>query len=186
MKGLIFSDSMIIAFLEGRKTVTRRLVKLNFKPSRCYSANLESPPLWWDFYDEDGTIKRIKSPYRTGETVYIKETWTIHLCAGREVEQIHYRADGLSCPIEGEKLKWKSSRYMPEWASRCHARIKHVRPPERIQEITRLEAVKEGCPIREDIIAMDVLKWFISLWEILHPRSWDRNDWVWPIELEKI
>jgi hypothetical protein len=26
---------------------------------------------------------------------------------------------------------------------------------------------------------------FQTLWESLHPGSWERNDWVWRIELER-
>ncbi len=69
---------------------------------------------------------------------------------------------------------------MPEWAARSHALIVSVRP-ERIQEITFQDLEREGFSGELNAASSE----FIGIWESLHPGSWERNDWVWRIELEK-
>ncbi len=96
--------------------------------------------------------------------------------------------------------RWRSPRFMPEWASRSHALIVSVRP-ERVQEITFCELLNEGMEVdtvaryvlNEDGIPIDcypepdpstLMEQFADLWESLHPGSWEKNEWVWRIELE--
>jgi hypothetical protein len=202
MKGLSFSEPMVKAWMEGRKTVTRRLIKV---PPIGIS-DIATPEEWnyrraddrmpifetWGpqsgtclFRDDKGRVYGLKPLYRPGEIIYIKETWTRTVDrAGR----ILYRADdGYIKSVAGYPVKWESPRFMPEWASRSHALIVSV-IPERIQEISENDATNEGmdghCP-------EDKMTWrtpreqFQNIWESLHPGSWERNDWVWRYELEK-
>jgi hypothetical protein len=142
--------------------------------------------------------REIKAHYLPGETVYIKETWG-------DIDydqQIVYKAecsDDALCVFKSLGGKWKSPLFMPEWAARSHARIVSVRP-ERVQEITPDEVKKEGLLV-QDFAGMGVLSLlgftpetymesvamqeYQYLWESLYPGSWERNDWVWRIELEK-
>jgi len=191
MKGLLFSEPMVKAWMAGNKTVTRRL--MNPQPVGIYKGVAFA-------YKMGPLVKIIKPRYRPGEKVYIKETWRETWSGGSpdhgyEVG-VEYRARldvshgymGKTAKVpemhHGYKLTksgraaWRSPRFMFEWASRSHARIISVRP-ERVQEITNTEAVKEGFPFQP-------LSNFQSIWESLHPGSWERNDWVWRIELEKM
>jgi len=166
MKGISFSEPMVRAWMEERKMVTRRLMK----PQPDYI----DPAL--DLIWGDG--KEIKPPYRPGETVYIKETWCPQMNIfgqANEDRTPFYKADSAELPT---MHKWRSPRFMPEWAARSHARIVSVRP-ERVQEITNTEAVKEGFPFQP-------LSNFQCIWESLHKGSWAENSWVWRIELEKL
>jgi hypothetical protein len=196
---------MVKAWMEGRKSVTRRIVKLppDFHPVYAASANMEDPPVWFDFVDEGGMLRRTKAPYRSGETVYIKEAWAyhdplfdddkaeaFHVAALIDPSRIIYRA---SSP-EYLKRRWRSPRFMPEWASRSKARIVSVRP-ERVQEINDEDAFREGCngPIPAcvagemcEVGPCSYVHDFRSIWDTLHPGSWGRNDFVWRVELEKI
>jgi len=93
------------------------------------------------------------------------------------------------------------ARFMPACDARSLARTVSVRP-ERVQEITEEDAIREGigygfqmnagwpdyqhivngvCTLTQD----DAVSSFISLWDTLYPGSWERNDWEWRIELEK-
>ena len=110
----------------------------------------------------------------------------------------HKWRPGKSKSPQYDPFRIRSPHFMPEWAARSHALIVSVRA-ERVQEITEEDAIREGipdfrklqsaapnCDIAE---AQSRLQWpqrmFQALWESLHPGSWDRNDWVWRIELEK-
>ncbi len=195
MKGLSFSEPMVKAWMEGRKSVTRRLMN----PQPEYSNTFKIPI-------RNG--KEIKARYLPGETVYIKETWRETWCSGSQdrgyqvgieykaklamddygktakVPEMHY---GYNVTKKGNPA-WKSPRFMPEWASRSHARIVSVKP-ERVQEITEEEAIKEGTTPSIVGAELDYLRYragFQTLWETLHPGTWDRNPWVWRIELEKL
>lgn len=152
----------------------------------------------WGFYS-DGEISGpyLKPRYRPGETVYIKETWRYE-CFYRKMGEVSIQYKDGECvkrkvpeeyippPIPLPDIaayRWRSSRFMPEWASRSHALIVSVRP-ERIRDITDKDCWKEGADPDEFLgVERD---WFQNLWESLHPGSWERNDWVWRIELEKL
>ncbi len=174
MKGLSFSEAIMTSWLEGRKSVTRRLMK-----PQPFGVYVGVP-----FVDGSGPLgKTIKPPYLPGETVYIKETWRAY--AGEDDSEyehpsVEYKADS---PGKYQDLKWKSPRFMPEWASRSHALIISVRP-ERVQEITDDEAFDEG--IVDIRFAGEERVAFHCLWESLYPGSWERNDWCWRVELEKL
>jgi hypothetical protein len=195
MKGLSFIEPMVKAWLAGNKTVTRRLVKFNI------AGRVQRGGKQWHIEDPNSYLA-VK--YLPGETVYIKEKWAKIWnqdgCLNEDSDQcpidcegchIEYKADtGAKYPAEwpddstGDPScpKWKSPRFMPEWASRSHARIVSVRP-ERIRDISADEICKKGF----DVYPIPInFKKFLELWDSLHPGSWDRNDWVWRIELEKL
>ncbi len=201
MKGLTFSEPMMVQWLAGNKSLTRRLMNpqpVFYEDGGCY---YPFPPLlflhqpqtvkkWRHYATEDHFRKGVAvdfSKYCTDETVYIKETWRTY--AGEDDSEyehpsVEYKSDN---PGKYPDLKYKSPRFMPEWASRSHAMIKSVRP-ERIQEITVEEIIKEGfsTTLREHEACCDLKEQFQNTWESLHPGSWERNDWVWRYELEKL
>jgi hypothetical protein len=183
MKGLSFSEPMIKAWLAGNKTVTRRL--MNPQPMRHRLAGDPYP------HHNEGDVVAFANPpsfhkprYLPGETVYIKETWCPGPVVGAGSEKwcgsaVLYKATDteISC-------QWKSPRFMPEAASRSHARIVSV-IPERIQEINEVDAYLEG--FRDQLRGetfWPVGAQFKEIWDKIHPGSWERNNWVWRIKLE--
>ena len=193
MKGLTFSEPMVKAWLNGTKTVTRRLMKP--QPSEGAYPHHEEK----DGFAFANPCSFHKPRYLPGETVYIKETWAT------PIDDPNTTEIGLVSYLASEQLlaghwKIKSPRFMPEWASRSHALIVSVRP-EMVQEITPEEIKKEGLVVQdfagigimfllgltpETYMESVALQEFKALWESLHPGSWDRNDWVWRIELKKV
>ena len=186
MKGLAFSEEMMRAWLDGRKSITRRL--LNPQPDKV----------------EAGVAfcegRAISPKYKPGESIYIKETWCPGPVLGAGSEKwcgsaVLYKATDTEI-----SASWRSPRFMPEWASRSKALIVSVRP-ERVQSITPEEVKREGFVVRdfagigvlallgltpETYMESVAMQEFQSLWETLHPGSREKNDWVWRIELEKI
>ncbi len=203
MKGLSFSETMVKAWMECRKSVTRRLIKkanhpLDGPAGAVHPAKESGYIAWWPGNVSPEFTKKayahgFKPPYLLGETVYIKEAG---FCC--HTDGVRYKADGG--PNFNLHQPWKSPRFMPEWASRSHALIVSARP-ERVQEITPEEVKKEGLVV-QDFAGIGVLSLlgltpetymesvamqkFEALWESIHPGSWERNDWVWRIELEKL
>lgn len=73
---------------------------------------------------------------------------------------------------------------MPRWASRITLEITGVRL-ERLQDISRGDAMAEGCPHQNMAHGDDPRKWYADLWnDINGPGSWDKNPWVWVIEFK--
>lgn len=201
MKGIIFSGPMVRAIWERRKTVTRRPVKLpdGFIPDCAFSAEMETPPVWFDFFSGDYVMsKRVKSPYRPGEIVYVKETFT----ATKQKDVILYRADPFFETMPkgdlGRDWNWTPSIQMPAWAARLKLEIVSVRP-ERLQEITEEDVVKEGIARLSTDLGIiyvsdgipshwtkDPIDSYRDLWNSIYGTgSWDKNEWVWRIEFRE-
>ena len=72
MKPILFNPDMVRAILEGRKTVTRRVVKpqhLRVLDSPYHKEHPETP-------DKVLLEKLCEPPYRPGDLLYVRETWT--------------------------------------------------------------------------------------------------------------
>ncbi len=175
---ILFSAPMVRAILEGRKTVTRRVMKS--QPDADATITVESysvavtnrrgyqeagPEIfgaWW----RDGE-SGCKCPYgQPGDRLWVRETWYCDhfevmrgpylkpddLDIGEALDDgtLAYAADGLT-PYEADQPIWKPSIHMPRWASRILLEITDVRV-ERLQDITYEQAAAEGVhrgPLRE-------------------------------------
>lgn len=189
IKPILFNADMVRAILDGRKTVTRRLIK----PQPTYS---QRDGFTWKggAYGTDlpPTIKgsaynfRCAAPYQPGDILYVRETWY------RGLNRILYKANYS----ENEKfytngkeiqIKWHPSIHMPKEAARIWLKVKDVRV-ERLQDIMKYppgpqnQIVREGCKYGCD---------FIAEWENTIPKAnrskygWSANPWVWVIEFER-
>ena len=179
MKPILFNTEMVRAILDGRKTVTRRVIHI---PN--YGYFMTEPP-------------RVVSRYQTGDILYVRETWLPldggHIIDGRKYA---YRADSTA---DSEQLrtrygyKWRPSIHMPKEAARIFLRVQDVHV-ERVQEITGAECVREGIPkesLKEVGEAFTVGQ-FADLWDSTVKPSdralygWDANPWVWVIDFERM
>ncbi len=137
---LLFSAPMVRAILEGRKTVTRRPLKL--------------PHGFWETSVTGELVPiPVNCPHgKPGDRLYVRETCFINDYREASVPvderascEIHYRADGIP-DFEGEEelIRWRPSIHMPRWASRILLEITDVRV-ERLQDISDDQAKAEGC-----------------------------------------
>lgn len=196
---ILFNTEMVRAILDGRKTCTRRVIKLpeNMDGVPVGKSGDSSNPLGFMY---PGGIKR--PPYQPGDILYVRETW----CALPVNEAGHmrghsiyyYRADGDLRP-EGWRGKWRPSIHMPKEAARIWLKVTDVRV-ERLQEITENGAKAEGAidnrgfihsPENEYDRIHTAREHFIKIWNStikksdLDRYSWDVNPYVWVIEFER-
>lgn len=193
---ILFNGEMVRAILEGRKTQTRRVVKLPvYDPDyKCELAGCE-------LNSESEHFDRI-CPYGTpGDRLWVRETFTI------DGGMVFYRADGEKA--KDDNSPWTPSIHMPRWASRITLEVKSVRV-ERVQDITERESQLEGfvpdrcancgytyadclehgdhrlCSYDAPLPARNT---FSKLWDSINTQrgySWESNPWVWAVEFEVI
>ena len=156
---ILFNGEMVRAILDGRKTMTRRIVKPQppFEPEgyECgpFYRLMDAEPIAYGFCDEDGND--FKCPYgQPGDRLWVRETWCpvndeafdgekwIDYRATPKYEESH-PAGWDNAPGDPEALSWKPSIHMPRWASRILLEITSVRV-ERLQEITPNDCEAEG------------------------------------------
>lgn len=165
MKGIYFpspvADEMVRAILEGRKTVTRRVVgiqnvTMSKTVDRVCVTNLVAHFSW--SWAEDFAGFDVKKPYRPGDILYVRETWRAWRARLYEAEiHIEFKAGGKGSVLQfqnrkdydnffvnwGVGTRWHPSIHMPRDATRIFLRVTDVRV-ERLQDITPEQAVKEG------------------------------------------
>jgi hypothetical protein len=157
MKPILFNTEMVKAILEGRKTVTRRLVKEKIIIGFDYKC--DGTP--WYYRNEKEECWEVENvgPYQVGDVLYVRETWRCYSynnMDGNLPFGVQYKADGEKNYFKMEdneryekfeklavKDTWQPSLFMPKEAARIFLRVKEVRI-ERLQGITEEQAVKEG------------------------------------------
>lgn len=84
------------------------------------------------------------------------------------------------------KFGWRPSIHMPRWASRITLEIVSVRV-ERVKDISRGDAMEEGCPFPNMADGENPVEWFGGVWRSINGiGSWNANPWVWVIEFKQI
>lgn len=153
---ILFNTEMVRAILDGRKTVTRRVARFQ---------NGANPN--WTGYIADGStiygsnnIPAAKAPYRKGDILYVRETFSEMYPDDKsdEICSYLYKADrykygeeyqkeyDLQYP-DGKNWTWKGvwnpSIHMPKEAARIWLKVTNIRA-EKLQAMTAYDAVKEG------------------------------------------
>ena len=205
---ILFNTDMVLAILDGRKTVTRRVIK--FPPNKftgeipkadeitVYEKTLYHESVGFHiepFYGMD-----VKKPYERLDYLYVRETWkqaTIDPAGGGcALQDIYlYKADE---PIDTTGMlvepRWHPSIHMPKEAARIFLRVTDVRV-ERLNDMDYMDAIYEGIePIlgEEGYPEYNPMIDFIDLWDstikpVNHDKyGWDANPWVFVVEFEKI
>lgn len=156
MKPAIFNTEMVRAILDGRKTQTRRVCKVQPRHNDVYAEQSIHDSEHWTYLANRGESLHDyleKPPYKVGDIIYVRETWN-HTANESDLLDheprnkiggrfIVYRADGEQIhPIHGKSI-WKPSIHMPKEYARLFLRVKDVRI-ERLNEISEEDAEKEG------------------------------------------
>ncbi|MFG8756578.1 hypothetical protein ACEPU3_16565 [Pseudomonas aeruginosa] len=165
---ILFNDQMVRAILDGRKTVTRRVMK----PQPDFLGSMVDPNTPFKTLDA-GLHARITCPYgEPGDRLWVRETWHVGkphdktapadilaplLAEGRGITVL-YTAGGWQSvgpagreepiypddqPLPDWAGKGRPSIHMPRWACRILLEITAVRV-ERLQDISEVQARAEG------------------------------------------
>ena len=206
MKPILFSTPMVQAILDGRKTMTRRVIKPqpNFiQPSgrwvwpipkskvhpMCCTEVCTASREWWEYLAKD------QFPHNKGDILWVRETWMYAGTDKRNNPGFYYKADNKHLTLEklGIRFKWRPSIHMPREAARIFLRVTNVRA-ERVQDILCEDMKREGC-IPETITGGQWQQWqrdyFAPLWDsTIKPADmplygWDSNPWVWVYTFER-
>ena len=194
---ILFSGPLIPPILADAKTMTRRVIKLDSPFDQWVQPlQLDVDPLLWTWRSTiTGGVAVAKCRYgQVGDRLWVRETWMHRsipdISLPKSPKSIIYKATN---PEVGEAFKWKPSIFMPRWASRILLEITEVRV-ERVQEITPLDAVKEGCPRHHEynekfefISATSPIDRFHALWDSINPKyPWESNCWVWVVSFKRV
>ena len=201
-KPILFSGPMVRALLDGRKTMTRRVLK----PNKYLSLPRANGPVFsrWSmvrkgsghqiFYMLDRLGREVWStshlPYAVGDRLWVRETH--HIVRGDEFavyregypDNVPDRYENL--PAESA-IKWRPSIFMPRWASRLTLIVTDVKV-ERVQDISEADAIAEGAPEywrslpdNDRPPTTTATGMFRHLWDSLNAKrgfGWDANPWV--------
>jgi hypothetical protein len=179
---ILFSGPMVRAILEGRKTMTRRVIK---------------KPWLYGRENEYGRfqVNMRECPYGLpGDRLWVRETWEYD---DSRPNSYFYRADPAPDGfIENPEAawRWRPSIHMPREASRILLEVTAVRV-ERLQDISVPDALREGieCDDAEERAMIEAIgdgddrhkEAFANLWDSINAKrgyGWDSNPWVWVVE----
>lgn len=207
MKPIIFCTDMVRAIQDGRKTMTRRVIKHKalcddaifvVKDGTCYAV-------------QDGEYEEAAhfSPYQIGDVLWVREAWQktrngmyiFRANADKRGSAAYYneyaRLDG----------GWKPSIHMPRAAARLFLRVTDV-DVERVQNIPAQDVIREGvcnefcaacleesgdCEPQRDVDLFcggedRLVDAFADLWDRLNAErgyGWEVNPWVWVVSFER-
>ncbi len=191
---LIFTPELAQKIADGRKTMTRRVLKE--QPPERYGCPAEVRGGWY-FYKGFGSGLRIwpgndkpmtmpapplKLPLALSDIMWVRESF---LDDGTgEPGNIHYRGAANEMDliwIADEGWKWKPSIHMPRSICRTTRKITEVRI-ERLQDISEDDAKREGSS-RPPCYALNApfRVYFEALWNSINKKPgtcWEDNPWV--------
>jgi hypothetical protein len=202
-KPILFSGPMVRAILDGRKTVTRRVIT----PTRSLDLKPGDIIVRWG-PQFGGTAARFRPSYAPGDRLWVREGWA-HLPKSayglpktadpNDVDMAaYYRADF----DRSGKPAWRPSIHMPRWASRLTLKVTDVKV-ERLQDISEEEAKAEGVFFYDDrsdypwtaydgcsVSYPHARDAFGFLWTRINGKrpgcAWDDNPWVAAISFRKV
>lgn len=209
MKRLPLKAELLRAFLEGRKTVTRRLINPQPRHRIIHATD-------GNFYDAIDPGKRVRPKYQPGDIVGIGEPWAtlrvyddltpkeyVAYCErmGMRAAKLTFWFNDIKTATEASNLedegcgKKRTGRFLPDALVRHRARIVSVRA-ERLQEITEEDAKREGTgnmrhPKPGELRGPEqrlYVSVFREVWDDLHGKEapWDTSPWVWRYEIGRV
>lgn len=207
---ILFTTNTIKPILNGKKTVTRRIVKTHkcFKEWGCtvddaYAVQKDNNGEFWFLVAGDmGYAGPVKCRYgKAGDRLWVKETFKDYPQGGgcwyRADMPIHIKAKDTEFDEDVDMVdsdfKWTPSIYMPREASRINLEVVSV-TVEKLQDITEESAKAEGVMQIGVCYGKKTLPSTASCRERYHALfdeingdgAWDKNPWVYVIEFKRV
>jgi hypothetical protein len=209
---ILFSGPMVRAILDGRKTMTRRMVAWPVKRWMfCDDYNGSEIDQWrlqadgwqgWGYVTAHNGVLApchppIICPYgKPGDRLWVREKFTVCPSVNDDFDIIYDADDALTnwrdnahkmaYPIRD---KTYPSIHMPRWASRLTLEVVAVRV-ERVQEVTEADAWAEGVDREDQGCEFPTGRdGFQGLWDSINSArgyEWASNPWVWVVEFRKV
>lgn len=187
MKPILFNTAMVRAILDGRKTVTRRVIKPqpneNADMRYCFAGGRKDDVgKWHDWQQGVMDAPKWTPPCHADDILYVRETW------GYDKNNWLYKADFTPADLDriASITRWHPSIHMPKEAARIFLRVTKVWV-ERLHDMTATSAMDEGFTDWMD---------FVKTWDSTIPKHpnifksypyyWKDNPWVWVIKFERI
>lgn len=206
-KPIIFNAESVLAILDGRKTHTRRVMKIQpeFRDGVYYwPTEADIAAYGTSAAELNQSIFRY-APYKVGDRLWVREAFycdDLDYPNGMLEEMLrclYYRADGDCCSQIPEcqcayfgGVRWKSPLFMPRWASRLTLEVTAVRV-ERLQDISEEDVNAEGVTDPQSLSdpPSDTgrpIEWFSAAWDKLNGKRapWQSNSWVWVVEFQRV
>lgn len=192
MKPILFNAEMVRAILQGRKTVTRRIIRPQPKNDIVFHCGV-----WQETHSGANGLRVFPPPYQIGDVLYVRENWalTSDIPENGTVRPM-YMADYSEQEIEIQKaqhFRWKPSIHMPKDLARIFLRVTGCKIV-RLQDITADEVLQEGIEVNPELAPGERNSYypacFAALWDTTTKAAdkkkygWDANPWVWAISFE--
>jgi len=167
IKPILFNQKMVKAILDGRKMVTRRLLK----GYALDHLEIDTDNSVIGIYDQnEGYVRPIEDfeKYQVKDILWVQETWKVDSINSRlnnmlidfRALQSGYSQAEVSADFTKERFDkfkkfyqkngWQSPYFMPREATRIFLEVTNVRV-ERLQDITDEQIIKEGLSPYDDI-----------------------------------
>ena len=187
---ILFSSEMVKAILDGRKSMTRRVVKPQPDAVAAFQDG-QPTEAYYGGWPKGGYAKKLTCPFgQPGDQLWVRETHFrfIEISAKGGSKKALYRADHPEW-----FCKWRPSIHMPRWASRLTLEITAVRV-ERVQDISADDAEAEGfsfihAPEGTPSGRYQHEEKFARYWDSLNAKrgyGWDANPWVFVISFRRL
>jgi hypothetical protein len=214
---LVFTSESICAILSGKKTQTRRVLRwqpLDVLPMRTpgewVTLNVRDDASPQN--NKGGMIRcRFGVP---GDQLWVRETWALvspeqvgdarwYELRNNHPSRLHpdsnemdgvaaviYRTDWDDFDFGKGYQGWRSSLFMPRWASRITLEVTDVRV-QRVQDIRDADAQAEGVPKlyrTPKWLPNEARSQFIDLWGEINGKKhpWAENPYVWAITFKRL
>lgn len=191
-----FSGPMVEAIRNGKKTMTRRIVKLPKRLALTHEIEIYEGQAY-AVCRESKEPTLLKSPYgEVGDTLWVKESLIpivdVAVTQGECMPIVAYEADGSHIWTKDaarEAWRWKVAKLPSIYMPRRFAReflIKTGERVERLHQISSADCIAEGFEptMRNGVPAKDR---FHELWVKLNgPESWNDNPAVRVVEFKRI
>lgn len=195
---ILFSTEMVKAILEGRKTMTRRIIKPQpdddgLHDHTRFPMSLDSTLQGWNGSTEEGESRQFNCRYGyPSDVLWVRESFA------------HYQTDtGFEIPGTyrfktdrdiTDDVKFKPSIHLPKAAARIWLEVTKLKV-ERLHDISNEDAIAEGVnhgdqPSKtiggiKTTMVLDAKSEYFSLWSTINgEESLTENPWVWVVEFK--